>query len=60
MPYETKSRYACNCAETGRKIAKGERCVYYPQSRMVYHEQSKTAQKFRSEQFDRNMLNLDY
>jgi len=60
MPYEKIAKFDCVCAETGRTIRKGEWCVYYPKTRMVYHQDSRTAQTFRSERFDMNMLNLNY
>ena len=56
-PYEIKARFKSVCSETGKVIEKGERCVYYPLSKKVYHETSKTAESFRSWKFD---LDLGY
>lgn len=50
-PYFMTARFAGKCAETGRDIAKGQECAYYPASRKVYHVDSKQAAELRGMQF---------
>ena len=59
-PHEITARFNSTCAETGRMIKKGETCIYYPIGKKVYHNESKTADDYRSWQFDCNMLGGDY
>ncbi len=54
------ARYDSLCAETGRPIRKGETCIYYPLAGQVFCEDSKQAETFRSEQFDRDYLGAHY
>lgn len=50
-PYFTTARFVSTCAETGRKIAKGEAIAYYPATRSVYCAESKQAAELRGLQF---------
>ena len=59
-PREITARFDSKCSETGRIIKKGETCIYYPMGKKVYHNESKTAEDFRSWQFDCNVLGGDY
>lgn len=59
-PYILTARFASVCKETGKAIAKGEECLYYPNDKTVYCLDSKQASDFRSWQFDVNMLGCDY
>ena len=59
-PREITARFDSKCAETGRIIKKGETCIYYPKHKQVFHIESKTAEDYRSWQFDCNMLGGDY
>ena len=54
------ARFDSACAETGKRIKKGEDCVYYPSERKVYSMDSKQAEEFRSWQFDLNCLGGNY
>ncbi len=58
-PFEMKARYAGTCAETGKPIAKGDTCIYYPSSRQIFHPESKTAKDFYTWQADKT-LGYDY
>lgn len=51
-PREIESRFDSVCAETGRPIRKGEKCIFYPKGKKVYHMESKQAQAFREWQDD--------
>lgn len=51
-PYILTARFAGVCAETGKAINRGDKCVYYPNSRKIYHMDSKTAYDFRCWQAD--------
>ncbi len=52
--YFTVARFPSNCPETGRPIKKGDRIAYFPGQRKAYHEDSKTAQELRGQQFARS------
>lgn len=51
-PREITAKFDSVCAETGIKIKKGDRCIYYPSSKEVFCIDSKQAQEFREVQFD--------
>ena len=51
-PRQITAKFDCICAETGQKIAKGEKCVYYPLGKKVFHVDSKQAQEFREMKAD--------
>jgi len=38
------ARFNSTCAETGKKINKGDDCVYYPREKKTYHKTSKAAE----------------
>lgn len=59
-PREITARFNSVCAETEREIKKGEKCIYYPKVKKVYHPESKQAKDFYSWQFDVNMLGANY
>lgn len=59
-PREIYVRYDGTCAETGKRIAKGETCIYYPLSKKIYHPYSKQAKQFYSWQFDITALGANY
>lgn len=44
------------CAETGKAIAKGDECLYFPSSRRVYHPDSKEAYDWRNRRADEDLL----
>lgn len=44
MDYFINAKFNSNCAETGAKIRKGERCYYNTNERKVYCSDSKTFQ----------------
>ena len=50
--YFTRARFPSLCAETGRKIEKGDEIAYYPRDRKVYHAESKQAAELRGLQFN--------
>ncbi len=50
-PYFTRARFPSLCAETGRKINKGDEIAYYPRDRKAYHLQSKQADELRARDF---------
>lgn len=47
------ARFSSTCAETGRVIAKGEQCYYFPDLRKVYHLESNTAATIRGNAWNR-------
>lgn len=59
-PREMLARYAGKCADTGKTIAKGELCIYYPSSREIFAADSKTASDYYSAKFDAEMLGCEY
>ena len=61
-PYFTRARFPSLCAETGRKIEKGDEIAYYPRARKVYHADSKQAAELRGQQFAAafNMADVNY
>jgi hypothetical protein len=59
-PRIIKARFDSKCKETGKKIKKGDRCVYYPSSKSVYCMDSKQASEFKSWQFDCQVLGHSY
>ncbi len=48
-PRELVARFDSICPETGKRIRKGERCIYFPLSRKAYHMDSKSAADWRSQ-----------
>lgn len=54
------AKFNSKCAETGREIKKGDACIYYPNSRDVYHVDSKQAQEFREMKADDLTGNTSY
>ena len=50
-PYFTRARFPSLCAETGRKINKGDVIAYYPRDRKAYHAESKQADELRARDF---------
>jgi hypothetical protein len=57
-PRWIKAKYAGVCAETGKPIRVGDECLYA--SGKVYSAGSKTAQDWRSAEFDRVYLGFEY
>ena len=57
-PREIEAKFDSICAETGKTIKKGEKCIYYPSSRDVFCLDSKQAQEFREMAFDRECLGV--
>lgn len=51
-PYFTRARFPSFCAETGRKIEKGDEIAYYPRDRKAYHADSEQAAELRGLQFN--------
>lgn len=47
-PREIKAKFDGKCKETGRKIARGQSCIYYPSDKTIYHLNSKQAAMFRA------------
>ena len=47
-PREIVARFDCECKETRKAILKGEKCIYYPLSKAVYHVWSKQAGSYYS------------
>lgn len=54
-PRVITARFNSACAETGKKIAKGDQCVYYPMGKAVYSMDSKQAQEYREWKADLDM-----
>ena len=59
-PREITAKFDSICAETGKKIAKGENCVYYPTSKQVFSKDSKQAEAYRAWRFDVECLGQNY
>jgi hypothetical protein len=54
-PRELIAKFDGTCAETGVIIKKGERCIYYPSSREIFHLNSKQAAEYYRWKADINM-----
>jgi hypothetical protein len=54
------ARFAGVCAETGKRIAKGEECLYDPKGRQVYAIDSNTYRDWYSARFDEVWLGASY
>ena len=52
-PREITAMFDSICEETGKKIPKGAKCIYYPTSKKVYSLDSKQASEFYSWQNDK-------
>lgn len=48
-PREIIARFDSICPETGKKIKKGDACIYYPRQKQAYHTDSDTAASYRSQ-----------
>ncbi len=59
-PRQITARFDSCCAETGRKIRKGDECVWYPLNKRIYHMDSSTAEGFRRTTFDWECLGGSY
>ena len=61
-PYFTRARWPGLCAETGRKISKGDEIAYYPRTKQVFHVDSKQADELRARDFAAafNMADANY
>ena len=46
-PRVITARFKSVCPETGRTIAKGDECVYYPSSREAFHMDSPSGKSAR-------------
>ena len=51
-PREITVKFPGKCAETGRELKKGDRAVYYPDSKDMFHPDSKQAYEFRNMKAD--------
>lgn len=62
QPREITARFNSTCKETGKPIKKGDRCLYYPDDKTVYSLDSKQAEAYRIDQFNRSwqMADADY
>lgn len=49
--YFLKARFSSVCPETGKTIAKGDECAYFPRERKAYHSESKAAEQVRELKF---------
>lgn len=56
-PKVITARYNSKCAQTGRTIEKGTKCVYYPVHKQVFHVESPQAVEFRKWKQDVSLLN---
>lgn len=59
-PRTITAKYDGVCKETGRKIRKGEECVYYPIGKALYCMESKQAEEFKRISFDNDVLGANY
>lgn len=56
QPRIIESKYQCTCAETGKTIAKGQKCLYFPSGKKVYHLDSNEAYEWRNNKMDEDIL----
>lgn len=47
-PRIISAKFPSICKETGKKISKGDSCLYYPYDRTVFSLESKQAQEYYS------------
>ena len=59
-PKEIKARFTGRCSETGKKIMRGESCIYYPSTKQILHLDSKQAYEFKLWWEDVNILGGNY
>ena len=59
-PREIIARFDSKCCETGREIKKGDKCIYYPNSRQVFATDSNQAQEFGAMKFDEEVLKYNW
>ncbi len=59
-PRVLRSRFDTRCAESGKRIKKGDECIYYPTDRKVYHLDSEQATDFRNWKMDVDVLGNNY
>jgi hypothetical protein len=57
-PFFISAKFRSLCSETGRTINKGDRCLYFPLAKKVFHPDSDTARDFGSRMFDETMHEL--
>jgi hypothetical protein len=58
-PREITAKFDSICKETGKKIKKGDICIYYPIGKSVYHSDSNQALEYRNMKMDQ-ALGYDY
>lgn len=55
-PRVIESKFQCYCAETGRTIIKGQKCLYFPSGKKAYSLDSKKAEDWRNNKMDEDIL----
>jgi len=56
QPKFIKSKFRTRCFETSKTINQGDKCLYYPQDKKVYHMDSSTVYRFQNQRFDEQIL----
>lgn len=51
------AKFKSICAETGKQIKKGEKCLYDANEKKVYSLESEKAKKFETDQQERSISN---
>ncbi len=54
------AKFTSTCKETGDKIPRGEKCLYYPSSRKVFKIGTEQHKSYLDWKFDIEMLGQDY
>lgn len=50
-PQIISARFQSRCPETGKLIQPGQKCVWYPAAKKVYHMDSKAARQYQEMRF---------
>jgi len=50
------AHFNCVCAETGKRIKKGDACLYFPKTKEVVCEDSKTSYEWRCNEEDLKLI----
>ena len=53
-------KYSTHCAETDQPLPRGARALWYPRTRRVYAEDSRTAADWNTTEYDRAVLGAEY
>jgi len=59
-PRQISLKFDSICAETKKRLRKGEQAIYYPSCKSVFSLESKQAREFREWKYDLDVLGANY